>query len=148
MVLVILMMRVYALYQKKAFVLYILASVWLLQVILGIIALTHSQLVMLPPNAPGCFQTGDGPLWAPLWSMPLAFDTVIFAFTMWATQKSPKIHQGRRTPLVERLRRDGILYFLCIFGANLMNTLCYLFAPKDLQTLGIGYEIDVLQVLP
>ncbi|KIJ51585.1 hypothetical protein M422DRAFT_243873 [Sphaerobolus stellatus SS14] len=100
---------------------------------MGLYGVCHSIAIILFYAQPhNLFQ-------APLWMMPMIYDAIIFLLTIWATQMHPKAFRGKRAPIIERFRKDGMLYFLCIFGVNLMNTLFYLHASATLKTTGTGY---------
>jgi len=45
------------------------------------------------------------------------------------------------------LIRDGILYFLAIFLANLMNTLLFFLAPFDLKAVGASFSQLITNVM-
>ncbi|KAF9566772.1 hypothetical protein CPC08DRAFT_628048 [Agrocybe pediades] len=75
---------------------------------------------------------------AALWGAPLVTDTCIFVLTLWKTATFLRRH-GRITT-VEILLRDGTLYFLTIFGVNLMNTLIYFLAQGDLKAVGASFS--------
>ncbi|KIJ23066.1 hypothetical protein M422DRAFT_196381, partial [Sphaerobolus stellatus SS14] len=78
-----------------------------------------------------------------LWIMPLVSDTFVFILTIWATQLHPKAYRGRRAPIIQQFRKDGTLYFLCIFGANLLNILFYTRGPQDLRSTAAGFSVTL-----
>lgn len=43
-------------------------------------------------------------------------------------------------PLLQLFVRDGALYFLCIFSANLLNVILFLVATEDLKAIGAGFS--------
>ncbi|KIJ51878.1 hypothetical protein M422DRAFT_65192 [Sphaerobolus stellatus SS14] len=135
---VILMIRVYALWGKNVYILLLLAILWIIQVALSGLAMAHSKPLALPHGLPGCIETGNGEAWALFWIMPLVTDTVIFALTLWRTGRWKR--GGATMPVLERFRRDGIMYFICIFSANLLNTVLFLHATEDLKAIGASFS--------
>ncbi|KAA1473562.1 hypothetical protein DENSPDRAFT_279792 [Dentipellis sp. KUC8613] len=79
-------------------------------------------------NIPGCnplHSPSQSARFAVAWSGPLVFDCAVFVLT---ATKAFRI--GRQFPgsLVRVLLRDGTLYFILLFLANLSNILMYLYA--------------------
>ncbi|KAF8144113.1 hypothetical protein K438DRAFT_1632417, partial [Mycena galopus ATCC 62051] len=58
-------------------------------------------------------------------SLSLAFDTLACMITIYVTVKSSRSHNT----LVETIQRDGIMYFLVLFGSNLAWLLLLHYAP-------------------
>ena len=82
---------------------------------------------------------------ASIWVAPLVTDSCIFILTLW--QARVYIMNTGRGPTMHILIRDGILYFLVIFLANLMNTL--IFFVSHFVNRGPKYFIDMsLQLAP
>jgi hypothetical protein len=134
----IMILRVYALYlgNKKilVFLLFLLSG----QVIASGWAVHNGMRVPQPPQFPGCVLTGKNTSFAALWGAPLVTDSCIFLLTIWKTIRYMRRH-GRMTAL-DILLRDGTLYFLTIFGVNLMNFLIYFTAVGDLRAVGASFS--------
>ncbi|KAF8495004.1 hypothetical protein JB92DRAFT_2748461, partial [Gautieria morchelliformis] len=140
----IMMLRVYAIWERNRRILAVLGFLWVTQVAFCTMALVYSQRVPLPPVLVGCILTGSiarGNLFTPFWIMPLITDSAVFLLTLWRTQKHSRRH-GNKMPLFHVLQRDGALYFLCIFSANLLNVVLYLVcdATEDLKAIGAGFS--------
>ncbi|TFY66696.1 hypothetical protein EVG20_g4394 [Dentipellis fragilis] len=73
--------------------------------------------------AEGPLDVRQGRQIAVAWSAFLAFDTIIFVLTMWRVLT---IGLARRQPLLQALLRDGILYYIVLLGANLLNIILLL----------------------
>jgi len=133
------MLRVYALWGRSNRILALLVFLWLLQVCLSAVAMTASEVVVLPPKFFGCIEAGSGSIWTPFWVMPLVSDTFVFILTILGTRNEGS-NERKAMPMIERFRRDGVLYFVCIFGANLLNTCLFLAATEDLKSLGAPFS--------
>ncbi|KAH9485399.1 hypothetical protein JR316_0002307 [Psilocybe cubensis] len=131
-------LRVYALYLGNKKILTFLLTLLCGQVIVSAWAVHNGMRVPQPPGFPGCVLTGKNSFFAALWGAPLVTDSCIFILTTWRTIRYMRKH-GRMTAL-EILLRDGTLYFFTIFGVNLMNTLIYFLAFKDLKAVGARVE--------
>ncbi|PPQ67323.1 hypothetical protein CVT25_005907 [Psilocybe cyanescens] len=134
----IMILRVYALYLGNKKILAFLLALLCGQVIVSAWAVHNGMRVPQPPGFPGCVLTGKNSFFAALWGAPLVTDSCIFVLTTWRTVRYMRKH-GRMTAL-EILLRDGTLYFFTIFGVNLMNTLIYFLAFKDLKAVGASFS--------
>ncbi|TFK22817.1 hypothetical protein FA15DRAFT_557972, partial [Coprinopsis marcescibilis] len=75
---------------------------------------------------------------ASLWVAPLVTDTFIFLLTLARTRTYNKLINT--APTLQVFLRDGSLYFLIIFLANLMNTVIYFVTPEDLKAIGASFS--------
>ncbi|KAF8522389.1 hypothetical protein JB92DRAFT_2706540, partial [Gautieria morchelliformis] len=113
---------------------------------------SHSLLVSmphrvsLPPGFVGCILTGSGRLFTPFWAMPLITDSVVFLLTILRTRLYAN-EKGRTSPLLQLFVRDGALYFLCIFSANLLNVVLFLVATEDLKAIGASFSQIITSVM-
>jgi len=131
-------LRVYALYACSKPVLAFLMVMWVLQVTMSSIGITTGFAVPLPPGFVGCIFTSTNRLFPALWVTPLATDTCIFVLTILRARTHFK--QSVNTPMLQLFIRDGLLYFLTIFSANLLNTLIFFLAPGDLKAVGASFS--------
>ncbi|CAE6502391.1 unnamed protein product [Rhizoctonia solani] len=143
---IILILRVYALYQRNKYVLGLLAFFWTGQVIVMGTTMRHPTRVKLPEGLVGCIQGGNGSYAAAFWLAPLATDSVILALTV--VKSLQYIYKTNyRVPLINVILRDGILYFTVILSANLLNCLVYYLAPPSLQVVGASFSQIITVVM-
>ncbi|KJA19924.1 hypothetical protein HYPSUDRAFT_68921 [Hypholoma sublateritium FD-334 SS-4] len=138
-------LRVYALYLGNKYILAFLLTVLSGQVIVSAWAVHNGMRVQQPPGFPGCVLTGKNSFFAALWGAPLVTDTCIFILTVWKAVWYMRKH-GRMT-VMQIMLRDGTLYFLTIFSVNLMNTLIYFLAIKDLKAVGASFSQIMTAIL-
>ncbi|KDR75902.1 hypothetical protein GALMADRAFT_248681 [Galerina marginata CBS 339.88] len=134
----IMILRVYALYLGNKKILVFLLVLLCGQVSVSAWAVHNGMRVPQPRGFPGCVLTGKNKTFAALWGAPLVTDTCIFFLTVWRAARYLRKH-GRMT-VMEIMLRDGTLYFLTIFGVNLMNTLIYFLALGDLKAVGASFS--------
>ncbi|KAI0267290.1 hypothetical protein BC834DRAFT_1040623 [Gloeopeniophorella convolvens] len=146
---ILMLIRVYALYNRNKIILYGLATTLLAQTIAGIWQYTVSGAtpapdpldnfeyhfcIYLPPKKIGHLST-----MYVFWE--LGYDTLIFLLTISRTFYMYWRHQGvtrsggARHGLVGNLVRDGAFYFGCIFSMNLMWVLMIMHAPTGLRAI-------------
>ncbi|KAF9466554.1 hypothetical protein BDZ94DRAFT_1306148 [Collybia nuda] len=133
----IMILRVYALYGHSLRVLIFLMTLWIIQLIMGFIGIANGFPVPLPPGLVGCIFTSTNTLFSAQWVFPLVTDAFVFGLTLW---RSGSYLMSGNAPTLQRFARDGIMYFFVIFMANLMNTLIYFLAPKDLKAVGAAFS--------
>ncbi|KAE9396653.1 hypothetical protein BT96DRAFT_884594 [Gymnopus androsaceus JB14] len=135
----VMILRIYALYDCKLPILAVLSTVLVAQIIVGAYGIHNGFPVPLPPQLVGCIFTGHT-LFAALWFGPLVTDVFIFSFTLWRT-KAYFTRRGRgSTPTIELFVRDGVMYFMVIFSVNFLNILIYIFAVEDLKAIGASFS--------
>lgn len=136
---VIMILRIYALYNRSIPVLGFLAVVLVAQIVVGSYGIHDGFAVPLPPGFVGCIFTGET-LFAALWFGPLITDVCIFVFTLWRTRTYFRSRGAGSVPTIELFVRDGIMYFMVIFMVNLLNILIYIFAVDDLKAIGASFS--------
>ncbi|KAF9029595.1 hypothetical protein BJ165DRAFT_1520378 [Panaeolus papilionaceus] len=94
----------------------------------------------------GCILVGTNPLFPALWVAPLITDTCIFVLTLYRLRPFARKGAGK-TPTIQIFIRDGVMYFLVIFAANLINCLIYFIAPEDLRALGASFSQVLTSVM-
>jgi hypothetical protein len=141
----IMILRVYALYLGNKYVLGFLLSVLVGQIIVMAWAVHFGIRVPLPEGFPGCVLTGSSTWMTGLWAAPVCTDTCIFILTIWRALKYKKNHGVSGTLRI--IIRDGTVYFLVIFAANLMNCLIYLLAVEDLKAAGASFSQIMTSIL-
>jgi len=141
----IMILRVYALYGRSAFVLVPLLCLWVMQITTSAIGIQSGFSVPLPPGIPGCILTGSSKMFSAVWWAPLITDSCIFILTLWKTREY--IKNSRRSPTIDLFIRDGAMYFCAIFGANLLNTLIYFLAPANMNAVGASFSQLITSVM-
>jgi len=130
---VLLIMRVYALYDRSRWVVVLFFTFAAVDISIGCWAILSKSSTHLPPHdfaisAPGCAEPishEQGIRLATAWGGQLAYDAVIFFLTLY---KSILIVRTSRRPLISTLLRDGVLYFAILTVLNLANILTFLLA--------------------
>jgi len=146
---ILMLIRVYALYNRNRIILYGLSCSLLLQTVAGLWEYTvkggkpaplpldnyeYHFCIYLPPKKIGHFST----MYV---SWELGYDTLVFFLTIARTVYMYWRHQGvtsatRRKPgLINNLLLDGAFYFGCIFSMNLTWVIMILHAPTGLRAI-------------
>ncbi|KAF8522672.1 hypothetical protein JB92DRAFT_3269039 [Gautieria morchelliformis] len=128
-------LRIYAIWRRDKRVLALLSVLWVAQVGFCAMVMAFTKRVPLPRGFVGCILTGSGRLFTPFWVMPLITDSVVFLLTILRTRLYAN-ENGRTFPLLQLFIRDGTLYFLCIFSANLLNVVLFL---RTMKAIGARY---------
>ncbi|KLO05847.1 hypothetical protein SCHPADRAFT_710544 [Schizopora paradoxa] len=131
---IILIIRTYALYGGSNVLLAFLSVLFIIQISAMGMALSRSKPETTRFGLAGCILTGTDNIFAALWIAPLCMDSVICILTLWKTRQY--IRDNVKTPILQVLRRDGILYFAVIFCANLLNVLIFSLAPENVKAIG------------
>ncbi|KAH9077940.1 hypothetical protein EDB83DRAFT_2347116 [Lactarius deliciosus] len=142
---ILMLIRVYALYNRNRLILYGLSASLVLQTVAGLWQYTVSGgtpapdpldnyeyhfCIYLPPKRIGHLST-----MYIFWE--LGYDSVVFLLTIARTFYMHWRHQGmiRGGGLVSNLVQDGAFYFGCIFSVNLMWAVMILHAPTGLRAI-------------
>ncbi|KAH9171098.1 hypothetical protein EDB89DRAFT_1974175, partial [Lactarius sanguifluus] len=142
---ILMLIRVYALYNRNRLILYGLSASLVLQTVAGLWQYTVSGgtpapdpldnyeyhfCIYLPPKRIGHLST-----MYIFWE--LGYDSVVFLLTIARTFYMHWRHQGmiRSGGLVSNLVQDGAFYFGCIFSVNLMWAVMILHAPTGLRAI-------------
>jgi len=128
---VILIMRVYALYDRRRWVIWLFIIIAGADVAVGCWGVISDGPTTIPPigqSVPGCMDpvgSKQGVHLAIAWSGQLGFDTLVFFLTL---KKSFEIGRTGHRTLINILLRDGAVYFAIMTAANLGNILTLLLA--------------------
>jgi len=134
--------RTYALYGKKKWIISCLSPFLLAEVAVEAWAVSGGVPVPLPNGYSGCILTGkstQGDRFAAFWVGQLVFPMVIFILTIAKGASLYRDGTGRNRVL-EVMLRDGLMYFLVIFLANLVNVITYVVSPPDLQAVNAPFS--------
>ncbi|KIM42726.1 hypothetical protein M413DRAFT_122450 [Hebeloma cylindrosporum] len=140
----IMILRIYALYRRLPILIFLM-TLWATQLTVSAIGLHTGYKIPLPPMLVGCILTSDSPIFPSLWVAPLITDACVFILTLSRTRQY--IKDSGTAPTVYIFVRDGALYFLVIFLANLMNILVYFLSPVDLRALGASFSQMITSVM-
>ncbi|KAJ3561143.1 hypothetical protein NP233_g10375 [Leucocoprinus birnbaumii] len=126
----LMILRVYAIYDCNTRIFAFLMVLWVAQMIASVYGLHTGFPAPLSKGLVGCILNGEGPIFPSVWIAPLVTDSAIFLLTINKTKHylchflSLFMSEATVRPLVI-LVRDGTIYFLVIFVANLLNTLIF-----------------------
>jgi len=139
----IVILRTWALYGRELWPMILLGSIYATALtVQTYVAGTSSARVKTPPGIRGCL-LGAVPesdiRFLFFFIVGLVFDTLLFGLTLFKTLSIRK-STGVSTPLVSLLMRDGIIYFLVMFLANVMNVVLFLTAPPQLNGMNIYFS--------
>jgi len=75
-----------------------------------------------PLNSPGCFvsQVDSSPA-LPAYLTLLVYETVVFIVTLFKLLRRRQAHYGKPSILLETLLRDGLAFYVMVFGISLVN---------------------------
>ncbi|KAH8822977.1 hypothetical protein DL96DRAFT_327697 [Flagelloscypha sp. PMI_526] len=143
----VMILRIFALYGRNYYVLGFLIAVLITQITVSSYGLSLGFRVPLPPIFVGCIFTGPaGSMFPAVWYTPAITDFIIFCLTVYRARIVFKDH-GSSVPTMQRFVKDGVLYFLLIFSANLLNVLIYSFAVDDLKAVGASFSQLITSVM-
>ncbi|KAF8492935.1 hypothetical protein JB92DRAFT_3000764 [Gautieria morchelliformis] len=142
---VILLIRVYAVYDRNKRILYGLAGFFLLTLTTTVIlwVFYREPELGLPPvyGITGCYAPTTSNLWG-LSFVPAILNEIILCLFMlykaWITYKN-----DYGSWLLKLLVQDSLLYFSSIFVVLLLNCLVFSFAPRNLVEIGLGWSYAV-----
>lgn len=134
---VILQLRIYALYERNRRILILLVSLCAAEMaaMAVLIGVTMSRLEGLPlkSTATGCAYQGLLSLSSLFWIPGLVYEPILFAlvaYKAWAPFKRyPSI------PLVRRIARDSLMYFVVVFAELLVSTVVWARAPQYINII-------------
>jgi len=128
---VILMARVYAVYDRKKRVLIIMAVLFAINVASTamIIFLSPPGGTRSPPKAlPGCFVVDQATSYLICWIPAFTFETIIFFVMLYRGWRT--LRGALTSTLMNVVIRDSILYFIVIFAALFMDALTWAMSPQ------------------
>ncbi|KAH8110209.1 hypothetical protein DFH11DRAFT_1622854 [Phellopilus nigrolimitatus] len=148
---VIFILRLYSLYGGSMAVLGLIAVLLLAELAVKIWAFTDGTSVSLPPGLVGCILTGksnSNDRFVYTWVAELIFDTAVFLATLFRTLLIYRKHRhGAAIPLIKMMMRDGILYFLIIFAANVVTVTLFLVLPADLKAINASFSTLITSLM-
>ncbi|THH11915.1 hypothetical protein EW145_g343 [Phellinidium pouzarii] len=131
-------LRLFALYEQSLWILLLLVPCLVAEITVESWAVSGGVPVLLPSGQIGCILTGkstQGNRFAAFWIGQLVFPTIIFVLTFARAFRSGFMRGG----ILEIILRDGLIYFLVIFCANLMNVVTYATALEDVKFINAPF---------
>ncbi|OBZ79808.1 hypothetical protein A0H81_01303 [Grifola frondosa] len=134
---VILLLRIYALYDRSRRVLIFLAVSLCIEAIATavVIAATmvHIEHFPVESTSTGCSYTGTPIYSAFLWVPALLFEPVLFAFAAWKAWQLHNVSGG--TSLIARIVRDSLFYFILVFAELLVSAIIWSHFPEYINIM-------------
>ncbi|EJD07873.1 uncharacterized protein FOMMEDRAFT_138010 [Fomitiporia mediterranea MF3/22] len=148
---VIFTLRLYSIYGGSVFVLISVSILLLAELAVKIWAFTDGTSVNLPPGLVGCILTGrdnSNDRFVYTWVAELIFDSIIFLATITRTFIIYCRHRaGSAIPLIKIMMRDGIIYFLVIFAANVVTVTLFLVIQPDLKAVNASFSTLITSLM-
>ncbi|KAG6908514.1 hypothetical protein DXG01_004366 [Tephrocybe rancida] len=96
----------------------------------------------------GCILTGRSSLrFAFTWIAELAFDSIIFFATCYRVWQHHRMQHGSASNILDRILRDGVVYFGVIFVANLVTVLIFMLAPPDIKAVNASFSTLITSLM-
>ncbi|KAG1763065.1 hypothetical protein EDD22DRAFT_1050386 [Suillus occidentalis] len=129
-------LRVRAMYHDNRYIVILVASLWFVWVAVVAWLLSHSVAVAHASFIHSCrmeFSDSVGGF-ASAWAwVPLCYDTVVFALTLYRTL--PSIQNKEAGHIIHTLFTDGILFYSVMCAINLIFTIMVVRAPQGLKNI-------------
>ncbi|KAJ3484578.1 hypothetical protein NLI96_g5545 [Meripilus lineatus] len=123
----ILQLRVYALYGRDPKILIFMLTLCVMEVgvmiVLAILTMTNLHGLPLKSTPTGCYYNGVLALSTLFWVPSLVYEPILFLLVAYKAWPMTSGHIG--VPLVRRVARDSLLYFIIIFAELLANTIIW-----------------------
>ncbi|CAL1694773.1 unnamed protein product [Somion occarium] len=133
----VLQLRVYALYERSRKILILLLTLCAMEVatMAVLVAITISRLSHLPvvSTPTGCYYSGVLSFSALFWIPGLIYEPILFALVAYKAWSFKK--QGPQIPLISRIARDSLLYFVAVFAELLIGTVIWARYPTYINVI-------------
>ncbi|KAI0777777.1 hypothetical protein BD413DRAFT_188667 [Trametes elegans] len=139
---VLLIVRVYAMYNRNRAVLILVLSLFVGEIVAmcTILALSIPKI----SYTAGCLITSAPRIFPTYWTISLAFETTLFALTLLKFFTTVVASQLRKQSILYILVRDGTWAYAIIFAVMLLNTLMYQIEHNTLAGVFYFWEISVM----
>jgi len=139
----ILMARVYAVYNRNKKVLAVLAALFVAQVACLPLVLHVGNYIGTAtiPGLTGCYASSRPALYFLVTFPSLIYDTILCLLMVYQAWKIYK--DGSNYPLMTVLIRDSVLYFFTNFSITLVNCLIVALAPHIIGKVALGWLVAV-----
>ncbi|CAL1707160.1 unnamed protein product [Somion occarium] len=128
---VILQLRVYALYNRSRKILIFLLALCALEVsamaVLVGVTIGHLERLPVSSTTTGCYYRGILGFSALFWVPGLIYEPILFFLVLYKAWPSKR--NEPQIPLVVRIARDSLLYFVLVFAELLISTVIWARAP-------------------
>ncbi|GJJ09245.1 hypothetical protein Clacol_003467 [Clathrus columnatus] len=143
------LVRVRAIYNREAYVMFVLWTLYIIMVGVNVWLLTTAGPVK-HPGISGCSMLFGQTVHIGAWDSgtawtPLAFDTAVIFFVILRTWRSLRLKITRNSKIIKVLIRDGIMYYTVIFAVNLVLAVMVVRAPAPITTNRDDDESDHTQ---
>ncbi|EKM61872.1 uncharacterized protein PHACADRAFT_205002 [Phanerochaete carnosa HHB-10118-sp] len=129
---VVLQLRIYALYERNRRILILLVTLCSLEVVamavLVGITMGHLEGLPLRSTATGCAYQGLLSLSSLFWIPGLVYEPILFVLV--AYKAWDPFGRQPTLPLVKRIARDSLMYFVAVFAELLVSTIIWAHAPQ------------------
>lgn len=138
---VILLMRVYALFNKNKRLLSVLSALFVAELTL----LSYILAVITPKLtfSDTCFVTSSPPFFVAYWVVSLVFETILFVLTLYKFGYAVQQGWGRR-PVMKEFVADGTWAYTLIFVSMFINSMLYKFVHSPLAGICFTWLLSVL----
>lgn len=82
-----------------------------------------------------------------LWPAQVIFDLLMLLLTLNATLRIREDAGGHKIPLIELIHRDGVLYFVVMFGAKVINLIVFITTDPDLTNINWVFNQTICIVM-
>lgn len=145
---VIFILRVHAIYGRSKKVTALTSAALVAELAIKIYAFTDGTRLHLPDGIVGCILVGtNNTRYVFSWIAELGFDTLVFVMTMWRTWVLYRQQGARPMSLLSLVIRDGVIYFIVIFLANLATVLLFLTAPPDIKAFNASFSTIITTLM-
>ncbi|KAF8590631.1 hypothetical protein K439DRAFT_1627609 [Ramaria rubella] len=151
----LIIMRIYALYNRSKKVGVILVILWIGELVCDFlfigISFTPDQEAManpLPGILPGCYTTAAAELTQVILSGAIvsAFQAIYFALTMYKLFQRVRDFGFSLNPLLKIFFRDGAGFCLIILAMYILITILFASGPDQLQGIGQSWAISIISI--
>ncbi|KAG6872449.1 hypothetical protein C0995_009706 [Termitomyces sp. Mi166 len=145
---VLFILRLYAIYSRSLTVA-VLGGIFLAAELgIKIWSFTDGTSLDLPEGLVGCILVGRTQLrFAFTWIVELVFDSYVFFSTVYRVFQHNRLRHGTEETLLDRIFRDGVLYFAVIFVANLVTVLLFMLAPPDIKAINASFSTLITNLM-
>lgn len=149
----ILVVRTYALWGKNKYILAVLLIGLITECFVLFFAVTQFHAVPTrdptDPSSRGACIAGGGPGghdWSmAYWVSPIVMDTLMLILT--SVRALQYRHRGVNSSIFSTFVKDGILYFVVVFGVNLINTIFYSLPSQALQAINSPMSLLMTSIM-
>jgi len=138
-------LRTYALYGRAKRILQLFIPLLLIELGVMIFTAFNETIVTLPPGQ-GCLPGSPNRISGILtWAVPCAFDCVVFGFTIVKTVSH--IRNNVNAPVINVLLRDGVIYFVILLVAYLLNILLFSLGSPGIKDINAGFSAMITIIM-